>query len=36
MNNSMTKVEPNVVTYNLHCLSVMQQAELGKQVAAEE
>ena len=25
----------NVVTYNLHCLFVMQQTELGKQVAEE-
>jgi hypothetical protein len=32
----ITKVELNLVTYNLHYLSVMKQSQLGKKAAPEE
>jgi hypothetical protein len=32
----ITKVELNLVTYNLHYLSVMKQSQLGKEAAPEE
>lgn len=33
--NTITKVEFKLVTYNLHCLSVLQQAKPGKEAALE-